>query len=72
MAPRSLLRLNHALHAFCPIHESVLVVDAGHATANDSLLAIRRLLAFVIVAALTYFHGILILVNTGVDGKLHR
>ena len=71
MAPRPLLRLDHALHALSSIHQSILVVDAGHATADDSLLSVRLLLAFVIIAALTV-HGIHFLVNTRVNGKLHR
>ena len=72
VAPRPLLRLDHALHALSSIHKSILVVDAGHATADDSLLSVRLLLAFVIIAALTSFHGIPFLVNTRVNGKLHR
>ena len=42
MAPCPLLSLDHALHALGPVHQAILVVDAGHATAEDSLLVVGR------------------------------
>ena len=72
MAPRSLLSLYHSLHAFGSIHQSILVVYTGHATAEDSLRIAWRLLAIATVAACTFcVQSVLFMVDCGVNGELH-